>query len=108
MIAAIPGYILELAVGLAAVTVGCVLFFVGNRLFGRKTGGKRLVVFAAGIVGIITAYFLLRWAFSGSDAAVVAVLFGGACFLVSVGLLVAAFSPEERLQEAFNIVLRSF
>jgi hypothetical protein len=108
MLAVIPGTLMEWAICLGLFVVGCILFVVGNLVFGRKTGGKRLVIFAAGAAGCFLAWFLLREAFSKPDAPVIAAILGIGALVISIGLIGASFASEERVEEAFKVVLRSF
>lgn len=101
-------FFLELAIGIGVVAVGSVLYYFGNRLFGRKTGGKRLVIFAASIVFVLIGCFLLRLVFARSDASVITAMLGGIGLLLGFRLLFTAFASDESVEEAFKIVLRSF
>ena len=108
MLAVIPGTLVEWAICLGLFVLGCILFVVGNLVFGRKTGGKRLVIFAAGAAGSILGCFMLREVFTKPDAPVIAAIFGVGLLIVSLGLIGASFASEERVEEAFKVVLRSF
>lgn len=108
MLAVIPGTLVEWAICLGLFVLGCILFVVGNLVFGRKTGGKRLVIFATGAAGSILGCFLLRESFSNPAAPVIAGILGGGSLIVSIGLIGASFASEERVEEAFKVVLRSF
>ncbi len=59
--ALIPVTPIEWAVCLSIVGVGCLLFAIGNRMFGRKNeGGKRLVLLVAGLAFVLLGLFLCR------------------------------------------------
>jgi hypothetical protein len=107
MLALIPSTLVEWALYFGLLASGFFLFVAGNRLFGRDTGGKRLVIFAAGLVASLLGGFIIRALFTMGDASLTEWILGAAFLACGLGLLTVSFASKERVEKIFKSLLGS-
>jgi hypothetical protein len=113
-IAVTPVTLKEWLICLAIIAVGWLIFAIGNRVFGRKNeGGKRLLLFVAGLAFGFLGAFLCRESWSAVEAEKypMALVFYLGVGSVAGGVYffgASIFASGKALDEAFETLLRSF
>lgn len=107
MLAIIPSTVREWVACIAILAIGFALFAVGNLVIGRKTGGKRLVVFSLGAAFEVMGYSILRETFT-TDRSTLLLIVGVGFAIVGLALVIVSFASDKTVENAFKGVLRSF